>query len=203
MRYQELLRSPDFNICLFDAPQQLIHILLMYTRAVCQNLVLDDTNDHSVGRDLSFFRQHQTSICLLYFNCPHTLLLITTWAINIPMRPVLYVRKYRVECHRAIPYLLWQCVHVVGHGIVSGVEVCLSARASETRRDHLGLVRDVFWIECEDELVLLYKGDSRCERRSMWERRALGECLGCGKDWAELELAICDIKGTLLTAHDD
>lgn len=83
---------------------------------------------------------------------------------------------------------------MVRHGIVSGVQVCLSARAGETRRDHLGLVRDVFWIECEDELVLLYKGDGRCERGSKWERCALGECLGCGKDWGELELAIYDIK---------
>lgn len=173
----------------------------MYSWAVSEDLVLDDTNDDPVSCNRSLLDQHQTSICLLYFNCPQTRLLITTWAINIPMRPVLYVRKYRVECHRAVPYLLWQCVHVVRHGIVSGVEVYLSARAGETRKDHLGLVRDVFWIECEDELVLLHKGDGDCERRSRWERCALGECLRCGKDWGKLELAIYDIKGPLLTTH--
>lgn len=89
------------------------------------------------------------------------------------------------------------------NGIVSGVEVYLSAGAGETRRDHLGLVRDVFWVECEDELVLLYKGDGRCERRSRWERCALGECLGCGKNWDELEMTINIRKGCLLTTHGD
>ena len=71
---------------------------------------------------------------------------------------------------------------MVRYSVVSGVEVSLSSRAG-VRRCHLGFVRDVFWVECEDELVVLHKGDGCCERCSRWESCSLGECLGCGKDW--------------------